>query len=83
MDEKQEELLKKLKETDESEKEKQEGEDGKKLKDVLTGRTELYVDGFGTIIFEQPDAGLIMDGDQIAAKFKTHHLRKGDLLLLV
>jgi hypothetical protein len=69
-----------LNQTAESEKEQQAADDGKKLEEVFLGKQEVVIKEYGTIIFELPKTGLALEGDRVVAKFKTEHLRRGDLL---
>lgn len=69
-----------LNSTEDSENELQSAEDNKKLNDVLTGRQEIYITGYGAIIFDMPHVELALEGDNTAAKFKSKHLMSGDYL---
>jgi len=70
----------KLAKTKELEDELQATEDAGQLDEVLTGRKLVNIDGYGKLMFEFPDTGIILEGDRISATYKTSHLRKGDLL---
>lgn len=69
-----------LNETEDSEKQQQEADDNEKLAEVLSGRQEIFITGYGNIIFDMPNTGLALEGDKVAARFKTEHLRKSDFL---
>jgi len=69
-----------LEQTEESEREEQAADDNKKVEEVFLGKQEVYIKGYGDIIFELPRAGLALEGDKVVARYKTEHLRKGDLL---
>jgi len=80
MAEVKEEIKEILNQTEQSEKEEQNAEDSKKIEEVFLGRQEVFIQEYGSIIFELPNAGMALEGDRVVAKFKTEHLRKGDLL---
>ncbi len=75
----EEEFKAKLKETIESEKDQQQAQDNVDLAKIVTGRQIVNIAGYGEVIFDFPNAGLAIEGDMIAAQFRTKHLRLGDL----
>jgi hypothetical protein len=76
---KEEEFKEKLKETKESENAQQQAQDNIELNKIITGRQVINITGFGDVIFDFPGAGLAIEGDMLAAQFRTKHLRAGDL----
>lgn len=58
----------------------QETEDNVELNSVVSGEKELFIDGYGLVVFQQPTARLSLQGDSAAAKFRSKHLRHGDIL---
>ncbi len=68
--------------TDAVEKEEQEAKDMSQLQEVVEGRKIVNTKRYGTIVFDYPSAELMIEGDYLAAKFKSEHLKKGDLLTI-
>ena len=69
-----------MNETTESEKQEQQANDSQLLNEVVEGRQVVYIEGYGEVIFDLPSAGLAIEGDRIAARFRTKHLRDSDIL---
>ena len=69
-----------MNETVESEKAEKDAIDSKVINKVIEGRQEVFIKGYGTIIFDYPSAGLALEGDQLVTKFRTKHLRENDIL---
>lgn len=74
------EFEEKIKTPIEVDNEKQKNKDNKKGYSIITGSQEVFVNPYGKIVFEWPNIGLAMKGDQLMAEFKSSHLRKGDLM---
>lgn len=64
----------------EIDKEKQSADDGRRLQEVMSGRREFYYPAFGTIAFEYPNTGIVINADRMVAEFKSAQLKKGKLL---
>ncbi len=80
MSTKNEQFESEMKKSFDVEQEETKAEDNKKLDEVISGRQELFIQGMGDIIFDFPSSDLINEGDEAVAKFKSYHLRKGELL---
>lgn len=66
--------------TEEAENAELEADDNKKLDNLKKGAQEIFINGYGFICFEYPNTELILQGDEIASKFKTKCLRNGEYL---
>jgi len=65
--------------TEEDEKANQLIEDDTKASEIIFGSQEVYIDTVGTLVFEWPDVELSLEGDRLAAQFKTRCMRDGSL----
>ena len=69
-----------MSQNEEQAREAQELEDNVEVSSVITGEKEIFIDGYGTLVFQQPTARLSLQGDSAASKFRSIHLRHGDVL---
>lgn len=80
MSDKKQEFKDEIVKTIELKKEEQVANDNDIASEIISGSSEIYINGLGTITFIWPSVGLSMQGDKLHAQFKAEHLRKGDLL---
>lgn len=66
--------------TTQVEKENRQAEQNKKAEEIFNSRQEVYITGIGQLVFDYPRVGLTLEGDLAAARFKSAHLKMGDLL---
>lgn len=75
MTELKEEFERKLSETPESEKANLKSSDTKRLKELVTGRKEIFIEGVGTVVFDYPTPDVMIQADEEFAMFKTKKLK--------